>query len=162
MKHSRSFGVIAVLTYVLLPLFAVAQSAPIQDSITQQEQKLAQARAVKDTRQVITQLNVLASLYRLAGQLQKALDCLNEALPIEQKYSSLMGQATSLSSMGRVYTDMGLEDKALAALNQALPLWRAVGARPGEAETLNSIGKVYNNLGQHDQALKFLNQSMAI
>ena len=162
MNRSRRIGALASLFIVLLPVVAPAQASPLQDSITQQEQKLAQARAQNDTRQVVTQLNVLASLYRGAGKLQKALDCLNEALPIEQKYSSLFGQATSLGAMGRVYTDMGLEDKALAALNQALPLWRALEARPGEAETLNSIGKVYNNLGQHDQALKLLNQSMSI
>jgi CHAT domain-containing protein len=162
MNRSRSIGVLTILSIALLPAFAAAQTSPLQNSIAQQEQKLAQARAQNDTRQVVTQLNVLASLYRAAGKLQKALDCLNEALPIEQKYSSLFGQATSLGAMGRVYTDMGEEDKALTALNQALPLWRALGARPGEAETLNSIGKVYNNLGQHDQALKFLNQSMSI
>jgi CHAT domain-containing protein len=162
MNRSRSIGVLALLSIALLPQFTAAQTSPLQDSITQQEQKLAQARAQKDIRQVVTQLNILASLYRGAGQLQKALDCLNEALPIEQKYSSLFGQATSLGTMGRVYTDMGEEDKALAALNQALPLWRALSARSGEAETLSSIGKVYNNLGQHDLAIKYLDQSMSI
>jgi len=162
MNRSRSIGVLAILGIALLPAITAAQTSPLQNSITQQEQKLAQARAQKDVRQVVTQLNILASLYRGAGQLQKALDCLNEALPIEQKYASLFGQATSLGTMGRVYTDMGEEDKALAALNQSLPLWRALNARSGEAETLNNIGKVYNNLGQHDLALRYLNQSMSI
>ena len=79
-------------------------------------------------------------------------------MPIEQKYSSLLGQATTLNTMGRVYTDLGQEDKALDLLNQALPFWRALPSRAGEAETLNNIGKVYNNLGRHEAALKYLNQ----
>jgi CHAT domain-containing protein/uncharacterized protein HemY len=141
---------------------ALAQNPSIKDSIAQQEQKLAQARASKDMRTVVTELNILGSLYRLSGQLQKALDDLNEALPIEQQANSLLGQGTTLMTMGRVYTDLGQEDKALALLNQALPMWRTLGSRSGEAATLSYIGKVYNNLGDHDESLKNLNASMAI
>ena len=102
------------------------------------------------------------SLYYSSGQLQKALDYLNEALPIEQKYLQPARPGHHLDTMGRIYTDLGQEDKALELLNQALPMWRALGARAGEAETLNYIGKVYNNLGQHEEALKYLNQSLDI
>jgi CHAT domain-containing protein/predicted negative regulator of RcsB-dependent stress response len=139
-----------------------AQSASLKDSIAEYEQKLAQARADHNMREVVSELNILGSLYRMSGQLEKALTYLNEALPVEQRASSLYGQATTLDTMGRVYTDLGQEDKALAALNQALPMWRALGQRTGEADTLSYIGKVYNNLGQHDDALKNLNEAMAI
>ena len=143
-------------------LVASAQSSNLKDSIAENEQKLAEVRADKNTREVVSELNVLGSLYRLAGQLEKALTYLNEALPIEQRASSLYGQATTLDTMGRIYTDLGQEDKALSTLNQALPMWRALGQRTGEADTFNYIGKVYNDLGQHDDALKFLNESMTI
>ena len=141
-------------------LLAPAQSSNLKDSIAENEQKLAQARASHNAREVVSELNVLGSLYRLSGQLEKALTYLNEALPIEQRASSLYGQGTTLNTMGRIYTDLGQEDKALSTLNQALPMWRALGQRTGEADTLNYIGKVYNDLGQHDDALKFLNESM--
>jgi CHAT domain-containing protein/predicted negative regulator of RcsB-dependent stress response len=146
----------------LLVAVGHAQTSNLADSIASYEQQLAQARGEKNTRQVVTELNVLGSLYRQAGQLQKALTYLNEALPIEQRAASLYGQATTLDTMGRIYTDLGQEDKALSLLNQALPMWRALGQRTGEADALSYIGKVYNNLGQHDEALKVLNQSMAI
>ncbi len=143
-------------------LLAPAQSSNLKDSIAENEQKLVQARADHNIREVVSELNVLGSLYRLAGLLEKALTFLNEALPIEQRASSLYGQGTTLNTMGRIYTDLGQEDKALSLLNQALPMWRALGQRTGEADTLSYIGKVYNDLGRHDDALKFLNQSMAI
>ena len=94
--------------------------------------------------------------------MQKALDCLNEALPIEQKANSVLGQAMTFNTMGRVYTDMGQEDKALSYLNQALPLWQTLGQRTGEADALTYIGRVYNNLGQREEALKNLNDAMEI
>ncbi len=161
MSRTRKFGLVVPLGLALLHV-AAAQTDPLENSIAQQEQKLAQARASKDTRQVVTQLNVLGALYRSSGQLQKALACLNEALPIEQKFSSLFGQATTLDTMGRVYTDLGQGDKALDLFNQALPMWRALGARSGEASTLNYIGKVYNDLGNREESLKYLNESMTI
>jgi CHAT domain-containing protein len=141
---------------------AGAQTASLGSSITQYEQKLASARQANNKREVVTDLNVLGSLYRFAGNMQKALACLNEALPIEQNAGSIFGQATTLNTMGRVYTDLGQEDKALALLTQALSMWRSLHSLPGEAESLNYIGKAYNNLGQRDDALKNLNESLKV
>jgi CHAT domain-containing protein len=162
MIRSRSNFFVVLLCTTLAALSASAQTISLKDSIAQQEQKLAQARASKDIRTVVTELNILGSLYRNSGQLQQALDDLNEALPIEQQANSLLGQGTTLMTMGRVYTDLGQEDKALELLNQALSMWRTLGSHSGEAATLSYIGKVYNNLGDHDASLKNLNASMAI
>jgi CHAT domain-containing protein/predicted negative regulator of RcsB-dependent stress response len=162
MKRMRAIRFVMCFFTCLAAILARAQTTSLKDSIAQQEQKLAQARASNDIRTVLTELNILGSLYRTSGQLQKALDDLNEALPVEQQANSLLGQGTTLMTMGRVYSDMGQEDKALAQLNQALSMWRALGSRSGEAATLSYIGKVYNNLGDHDESLKNLNASMAI
>jgi CHAT domain-containing protein len=162
MNRLKTFRCVIFLCTGFAALPAAAQTTSLKDSIAEQEQKLAQARASNDIRGVVIELNILGSLHRLSGQLQKALDDLNEALPIEQQANSLLGQGTTLITMGRVYTDLGQEDKALALLNQALTMWRTLGSRTGEAATLSYIGKVYNNLGNHDESLKNLNASMAI
>ncbi len=155
------FSFAAVVAQSALPQPATSQTA-LQIAIDQHEKNLAQARSQKNERTVLTELNVLGNLYRMAGQLQKGLTSLNEALPVEQKYSSLLGQATTLDTMGRIYTDMGEPDQALADFNQALPLWRALNNPTGEAATLSYTGKVYNDLGRHDEALKVLNQALDI
>jgi CHAT domain-containing protein/Tfp pilus assembly protein PilF len=159
MRGIRASGILGLL---FLSGIASAQPGTLATQIAQHEQSLAQARSSKNIRQQVSESNILGALYYSSGQLQKALDYLNQALPIEQKYSSLLGQATTLNIMGRVYTDLGQEDKALDLINQSLPFWRAIPSRAGEAEALNNIGKVYNNLGQHDNALKVLIQSLAI
>ena len=162
MFRLSTIGLVIFFCAALATITATAQTTSLKDSIAQQEQKLAQARASNNIRATLTELNILGSLYRTSGQLQKALDDLNEALPIEQQANSVLGQGTTLMTMGRVYSDMGQEDKALALLNQALSMWRTLGSRSGEAAALSYIGKVYNNLGDHDESLKNLNASMAI
>ena len=159
MSRKKSF-VIMIVAGVSMVAVSGAQAPSLQDSIAQYEQKVAKAN--HDTRELLVDLNILASFYRQAGQLQKALDCLNQALPIEQKANSVLGQAMTFNTMGRVYTDMGQEDKALSYLTQALPLWQAAGQRTGEADALTYIGRVYNNLGQREVALKNLNDAMEI
>ncbi len=161
MKNKRRF-VILLAAGVCLLAVAGAQAPSLKDSIAQYEQEVAKARSGHKTRELLLYLNLLASVYRESGQLQKALDCLNEALPLEQKANSALGQAMTFNTMGQVYTDLGQEDKALSYLNQALPLWQTLGQRTGEANALTSIGRVHENLGQHEEALKNLNDAMGI
>ena len=132
---NRKSGFVTVLAAgVCLLAVAGAQAPSLKDSIAQYEQEVAKARSGHKTRELILYLNLLASVYRQSGQLQKALDSLNEALPIEQKENGALGQAMTFNTMGQVYTDLGQEDKALSYLNQALPLWQTAGQRTGEAE----------------------------
>ena len=161
MNGKRRFAVIFAAGVCLIAI-AGAQAPSLNDSIAQYEQKVAKSRSHHETRELLIELNLLASFYRQSGQLQKALDCLNEALPIEQKANSLLGQAMTFNTMGRVYTDLGQEDRALSVLNQALPLWQTIGQRTGEANALTFMGRVYNNLGQREEALKNLNAAMDI
>jgi CHAT domain-containing protein len=149
-------------TALLATAAAQAQSGPLMDEIPQHEQKLAAARDAKNMREEATELNILGFLYRQAGQMQKALDCLNQALPIEQNEGNKAAQAMTQNTMGRVYTDLGQEDKALALFNQALTIWRSLGIRQAQAITLNNMGRAYNNLGQREEALKVLNEALSI
>src|ERR1039458_5144554 len=90
MHRLRTIGFVICLCAAFAAIPAAAQTTSLKDSIAQQEQKLAQARASKDMRAILTELNILGSLYRTSGQLQKALEVLNEALPIEQQANSLL------------------------------------------------------------------------
>jgi CHAT domain-containing protein/Tfp pilus assembly protein PilF len=137
-------------------------STKFQQMISQHEQLLAQAQAANRTSAVGTELNTLGELYRRAGNSQKGLDCLNEALAIEQKYHNRGAQAHTQTIMARIYTDLGQEDKALSLLNEALPAFRELGMKGGEALALNYMGRVYNDLGKQDEALKCLNQALPL
>ena len=139
-----------------------AQTASLRDQAAQHEQKLEQARAANDEKSVLTELLFLGTLYRMSGKMPKALDCLNEALPLAEHANNHLAEAMALNATGKIYTDLGQEEKALGLFNRALPIYRSLELRHGEASTLNYMGKAHNNLGERDEALKYLNESMAI
>ncbi len=151
-----------VLAILISALRVPAQSRPISDEIAQVERRLADARAANNSREVAAELIALGYLLRQSGNMQKALDSLNEALSIEQKIGNRVGEAIALNFLGRVYTDLGQEQRAIELVNKALPICRATGQRTCEANALNNLGRACNNLGQRDEALKDLNASLAI
>src|SRR5208282_3906778 len=154
---------------------AEAQSARLQDLIAEHEARLGDARAASKAKDEVVELNLLATLYRQSGQVQKALDYCNQALPIEQRLRYHTGAALTKDTIGRIYTDMGEEQKALDLFNETLPFWESrhnfrraalVGEgrlfKLGKASTLNNLGRVYNNLGEKQKALMYLRQALPI
>ncbi len=156
--------VFACLCAVLLMAAAVAhaQSAPLREQIAQHEQKLAGARAVHQAQDEVTQLIALGYLYRQSGQMQKALDALNQALAAEQNGGGQATRAMTLNTMGKVYSDMGQQQKALELFGQALAIWQSLGIRAAEANTETYMGRSYNELGQRQDALKHLTNAMSL
>jgi CHAT domain-containing protein/Tfp pilus assembly protein PilF len=96
------------------------------------------------------------------GEMQKALEKYNEALPISRAIGNRSGDAGTINNIGMIYRRLGETQKALEKLNEALPIWRAVGNRTGEALTLNSIGLVYDSLGETQKALEKYNEALAL
>lgn len=164
MEHvAKTFVLLCFIAGLLAaPAPVGAQSPSVRDQIAQHERNLAAARAGNHSYSEVLELNTLGILYRKSGQMQKALECLNQALPLAEKSGNKIAQAMALATTGRVYTDLGEEDKALEFLNHALPLWQTLGLQEGEASVLDSLGRNYNVLGQRDVALKYLNEAMRI
>ena len=149
--------------FALLAITAVcAQTSPVQDQIKQHEENLDNARAARRVSDEWFELITLGYLYRQAGQMQKALERLNEASTIEQKTGNQPGQAMTQNTMGRIYSDLGQQNKALGLFNEALEIWRRLRLAPAEANTLNNIGRAYNDLGRRDDALRNLNEALEI
>ncbi|MGB7744220.1 MAG: hypothetical protein WBL41_15745, partial [Terracidiphilus sp.] len=74
MSPARSLCIVACLSAgFLLSSAACGQIPPVQDRITEYEQKLAAARTAHQVRDVGQDLIVLGYLYRQAGEMQKAL-----------------------------------------------------------------------------------------
>jgi tetratricopeptide (TPR) repeat protein len=143
-------------------LQAVGQTSPVQGHISEYGAKLADARAAGHDRDAALDLIILGYLYRQAGEMQKALTDLNQALPIEQATNNRAAQALAMSTMGRVYSDIGEEDRAIDLFQQAWAIWDQLGIKQAEALVLTSIGKSFNNRGEREKALTYLNRSLDI
>ncbi len=158
----RNFGIVVSLGIALFAAAAGSQISQLQGTIPEHEQKLVDARNSANYRDQAVELNTLCSLYRQAGNMQKALDDCNQALQIEKKGNSRPGQALTQGIIGRIYSDMGDEQKALDLFNQVLPVWRQLGSQNGEALALTDMGRAYSFLAQEDKALDVLNQAVPL
>ena len=105
----------------------------------------AKPRSLKEE---ATELNILGFLYRQAGKMQKALEYLNQALPIEQNENNQAAQAMTENTMGRVYTDLGQEEQSAGAVQPGAADLALAGNSAGPGSTLNNMGRAYNNLGR--------------
>ena len=96
-----------------------------------------------------------------AESLRKAIEKLNEALPLWRGLEDQRNEARTLDQIGTIYLQqLGENKKALDYLTQALPLYRSVGAGIEEGQVLNNIGGVYYRLGQNQKALEYYNQAL--
>jgi CHAT domain-containing protein/tetratricopeptide (TPR) repeat protein len=107
-------------------------------------------------------LNNIGEVYRSLGEIQKALEKYNEALPLSRAVGDRRWEAITLNNIGLVYRSLGEAQKALEKYTEALTLRRAVGDRSGEAITLTNIGSVYWSLGEMQKALEKYNESLPI
>ncbi len=145
-----------------VPQFTQASDVPLKDQIADHERKLAASSAKFQPKERVTELDTLASLYRRAGNMPKALDYCAQAMIIDQHWGSKKGMAITQEIAGRIYSDMGQEKRALDLFNQALPVWRESGDLSGQATVLSLVGRAYSNLAQEDKALDALNQALTL
>ncbi len=77
-----------------------------------------------DRSQEATTLNNIGLVYDALGEKQKALDYLQQALPLRRAVGARAGEAATLNNIGGVYDALGEKQKALDYYQQALPGFR--------------------------------------
>jgi CHAT domain-containing protein len=98
-------------------------------------------------------LNNMGTTYRGLGDLDSALKCHEQALPILHDVG-LPNEATALQNIGHVYRDKGELQKAIDYYQQALNIYQARGNRRAIAQDLADTGEASLLLGQTGQALE--------
>jgi len=96
------------------------------------------------------------------GQPGRALDVLEQALPICHEVGDRVGEATTLNNLGEVYRVTGQPKRALELYRDALSICREVKDRAGEATTLNNMALVHDTTGQPEQALELYQEALPI
>jgi len=97
-----------------------------------------------------------------AESFRKALEKLNEALPLWRGIEDQRNEANTLSQIGAIYFELSENQKALDYYSQAVPLHRSVGNGIEEGRALNNIGNAYLRLGQMQKALDYYNQALPV
>ncbi|HWS99682.1 MAG TPA: CHAT domain-containing protein [Pyrinomonadaceae bacterium] len=107
-------------------------------------------------------LHGLANLYRLAGNLNKAVEHYELALVLYRKLNSQAGEAYTLLGIGDAYRRLASPQKAMEYYQQAVLIFREIKSRKGEASALYSTGFALARMGNLRDALKVYQEALPI
>jgi len=130
--------------------------------------KLAELRekllgCLKDPDLWICNLGSLGSAHRALGQVQRAIEFLEEALVVARESDARRAEGKMLGDLGLVYRDMiGQVERAIEFFEKALSIAREFGDRQEEGIQLGHIGSAYLILGHFRQAIELHEDALAI
>jgi CHAT domain-containing protein len=110
---------------------------------------------------VVAALQGMAASYEQLGEPQKAIEFLDQAIPIAEKSASGVEYRNLLSALGENQEKFGSLDAALASENKALALIHQAGGDPdSEWQVESRIAHIERTLGNNDQALEHYEKSI--
>ncbi|MEM9219265.1 MAG: tetratricopeptide repeat protein [Cyanobacteria bacterium P01_F01_bin.150] len=96
------------------------------------------------------------------GELDRALEILQQALEIYQTLGDRAGEGQVFKNLGNIYWIQEDYETALGYQRQALAIAREVQDSDLEARSLSNIGLAHRDLGNSEEELKALQQAFAI
>ena len=140
------------------PLFNLRGSTwdEYQKALEYAERALALANAVDDRAQAARIHNYLGITYQKLGDLPKALESHNQAIPLSRAGGALRIEFMAIYNTGIVYKELGDYRRALDTYNQSLARVRKLGNVFREAQVLNDIGNVHRVGGRKPEVSRLL------
>src|SRR6266508_2531103 len=134
----------------------------LQENIAWISQAMEAAHALKQFHFVGRLGQDLGWCYRELGDLERAMEYLQLALAVRQRYGAKEGEANTLNMIGVVFDDQGNSPKAIEYFEKALGLWIEVQNKEREAITRNNLAASYSNQGEWNKAEEQYNLSLRI
>jgi CHAT domain-containing protein/Tfp pilus assembly protein PilF len=97
-----------------------------------------------------------------AGQAEKALQTLEQALLIARQNSDRPGEGEARRNIGRVYYQLKDFTKAFEQFEQSLTIAREVKNRRGEGRSLSNLGTIYEKQNNLEKAIEQYQQGVKI
>ncbi|MEP7340845.1 MAG: tetratricopeptide repeat protein, partial [Acidobacteriota bacterium] len=107
-------------------------------------------------------LRGIGRIQALAGEKQKAIDTLSQALEHFKGAKDNYYEPLLLNEVGEFYASLGEGEQALDLYERALKQEKRMGSRAPEAQTLYLIGRLGQAEGKLDEAEQRFNQSLEI
>jgi len=95
-----------------------------------------------------------------AESTRKALDELQQALPLWRSINDSAGEATTLNDLGFTHIRNNQAEEAPKYYLQALEIWQRLGNRRNEAELLTNLGVGYYRLGETRKGVEYVEQAL--
>jgi len=104
----------------------------------------------------------MGEVYYRLHEPEKALEYLNQALPLSRTADNKRVEAGTLNILARIYASHGEFQRSFEYEEQALALFRTLKNRVGESTVLNNIGVNYERTGESAKALQCYMQVLAV
>jgi tetratricopeptide (TPR) repeat protein len=101
----------------------------------------------------------LGYLYKIQGDVSKALHCNVKSLKALYKLGNKRGIATSLNNIANIYDGQGDIEKALAYYDKSYKIYEEIQDYIGTSFSLNNMGYIYQTQKDYKVALNYYNKS---
>ena len=112
-------------------------------------------------RELISLKNKIGRTYFLVSNYEKAIEYLNSAMMLAEKYDDSKNLAQILNNIGIIYQKTGNYDKSIEYLEQALNFKKEFKDSVGIANAYNNLGNVYYNLDLN-KSVKYYEKALKI
>ncbi len=93
---------------------------------------------------------------------EKALDCLNQSLALNEEIDDKKGIASSLSKLASILYNQGEYQQAISYYSQVIEIRKEINDKSSLAGTYNNVARLYSNQGYNSKALEYFNLSLKI
>jgi tetratricopeptide (TPR) repeat protein len=107
-------------------------------------------------------LLALAFLCEVRSDYSRAVDLINEALPISRRYGDQAGVAKAMTGLGEIAENRGDFDRARDMHQEALEICRSAGLHRGSAVSLNNLATIAYYQGDFPRATSQWTQAVAM
>lgn len=109
-----------------------------------------------------TEANTRATVARMTGDLEGAIEYYREAVVLFEQLGDLKGAAHVCNNIGIVFRDMGDNPGALEYYHRSLGLYEDMDDHEGMAYVINNIGIVHHTSGNYPQALEHYHRALSV
>ncbi len=158
-----SWNTMRYLYYRPAYLFTADDAGQAQPTRTRWFQMGIQAwQAENNQRREATTLNNIGLAWRSLGEVRRALEFYNQALPLRREVGDKSGEATTLNNIGEVHRSLGDPRRALEFYNQALPILIEIGDKKNQTGALNNMSYIYFQNGELEKTVEIQKQIIEI
>jgi len=159
----NSLNLVRVLNNIGLAKYLLGQ---IEKAREYYERSLKLQEEYKDQKEIIPTLNLLASVCRRSGDIERAKELCENALRIGEKSTHKNDNefATTLATLGLTFSDLGEIQKAKELYMRALEIQTKIYGPSSHylSKTLNNLGYVNLYLEEYDKALELFQKALLI
>jgi tetratricopeptide (TPR) repeat protein len=160
--ENDSFFAFLVKLYTFYPIKILYIRLNFRELITWLETGLTASRKDNEKALEFSHLINIASVYASSGEPQKAIDCLEQVLPVIKDIGAPSVESKILGKLGDAYNELKEYQKAIEYLEQALIIASEIGDRDLEGLHLCNLGCTYIDIWDCEKAIDYLNQSLKI